>query len=81
VRSLYIVLGGGKVIPSDKVLMIFNLKGCDFKLPQDIEVVEGEDVSTPRTLVITVDGKGIYTNSLVSTIVDRIKKWRDKRNV
>ncbi|MCD6362761.1 MAG: hypothetical protein J7M13_01995 [Synergistetes bacterium] len=78
---MYIVLGGGKVISSDDVLMIFNLKGCEHKSLLNIEIVESDGASTHRTLVITVDGKGIYTNSLVSTIVDRIKRWRDRRNV
>jgi len=69
------------VISSDDILMIVNLKRCNFLLPEGLRIEEDEEGIIPRTLIITVDGRGIYTNSMTSTIVNRIKRWGDKEDV
>lgn len=78
---MYIILGGGNVVSSEDVLMVINLKRCNFDIPEGLKVEEYPHDVTPRTLIITVDGRGIYTNSMTSTILNRIKRWRRKRDV
>lgn len=78
---MYIVLGGGNVVSSEDVLMVINLKRCNFTLPDGLKIEESPENITPRTLIITVDGRGIYTNSMTSTILSRIKKWGRKKDV
>ncbi|KUK14557.1 MAG: hypothetical protein H5U01_09740 [Clostridia bacterium] len=77
---MYVVLGGGYVISSEEILMIANLRKCGFEIPEGMVIEETQEDITPRTLIITVDGRGIYTNSTVSTILKRIRKWGRVRN-
>ncbi|MCS7232938.1 MAG: hypothetical protein NZ900_02365 [Synergistetes bacterium] len=78
---MYVILGGGNVLSSDDILMIINLKRCNFVVPEGLKIEEDPEGMIPRTLVITVDGRGIYTNSMTSTILNRIRKWRKGENV
>lgn len=77
---MYVVLGGGRVISSDDILMIINLKRCKFSFPEGLRIEEIEEGLIPRTLVITLDGRGILTNSMTSTIINRIKRWGDRKD-
>jgi len=78
---MYVILGGGNVIPSDQILMMVNLKRCNFELPDNLRVEDPPNGVALRTLIITVDGRGIYTNSMVSTIIKRIKRWGKAKDV